>query len=259
MNTLERLKRHLDGLPERKPIIRKSLLELGPLDEVDAALNDLVAEGTLMCATEGVFAKPHTSEFGTWIGFGAWEAAKAFCENEGHAIGLTPMEWANAIHLSTQVVAKPTYLTDGPTRDVPFGTGRTIHFIHASLRDMRLTQTVGGGAILGLEWARPPYPMLAVRQLAKDLGQEDFAAFLQEAAQEGGWIAKAARAYETAFGHDAGDCVLDLDNRRDRDCLNHGFAEAFREHDERREAYMEALKQHLASLESVEKEGGHEA
>ncbi len=259
MNTFERLNRYLEGLPEGKPILRKSILDLGPPDEVDAALKTLVDDGTLMRATVGVFGKPQTSKFGKWIGFGAWEAAKAFCENEGQVMGLTPAELANGLHLSTQVVAKPTYITDGPTREVAFKEGPTLHFIHASPRDMRLTQTVGGGAVLGLEWVQPSYPLTAVRQLARDLSREHFLDFLQAAEGEGGWIGKAAHVYETVFGPDAPEDVLDLDREPDREGMNCGFADSFLEHDQQREAWTEGLTRLLASKTSAEKEGGHEA
>lgn len=259
MNTYERLKHHLEGLPDRKPLTKKTLSDLGPPEELDAALDDLVARGLLVCATEAVYWKPTPSEWGAGLGFGPWETAKAICERDGHTMGLTPAEWANAVLLSTQVVAKPTYITDGPTRDVPFGSCGTIHFIHASARDMRLTQSLGGGAVLGMEWAQPSHPLIAVRRLAKDMTQGDFAAFVREAEGVGGWIARTAGAYRSAYGPDAVEDVLDLDREPDREGLNCSFTDAFLEHDRQREAWTEGLIRHLASKRFVGKEGGYEA
>lgn len=246
MTTLDRLKRYVEELPERNPIIRRALSDLGPADEVDAAINALVAEGVLMRATEGVFGKPHTSEFGTWVGFGAWETAKAICENEGLAIGLTPIEWANTVHLSTQVVAKPTYITDGPSREVVLEDGTTIEFTHASPRDIRLAQTLGAGAVLGLEWAHPAFPLIAVRQLARDLSPEGFSAFLQEGKGVGGWVARVADAFENALGNGDDGSFFDLGDRSARRGIVRGFSETFLGHERRCEAGAEALNRYLA-------------
>lgn len=47
MTTLERLKQYIEHLSERKPLTKRALSELGPPEEVDAALANLVAHGVL--------------------------------------------------------------------------------------------------------------------------------------------------------------------------------------------------------------------
>lgn len=197
MDTQTRIRTHVAGVPEAVPMLRGAFHPFGSPEKVDAALAALVAEGVLLEVAEGVFGKAVQTEFGVLPGFGAWEVAKAITEAAGHQIGYIPLAWANLLHLSRQVVAKVIFMTDGPDRVIRFGKG-TIRLEHASAEDVRLSQSIAGGAVLGLPHADANDPQESLHTLHRLLDPSDWATFLQEAQTRGGWIAQAVAAYDAA-------------------------------------------------------------
>lgn len=264
MNTLGRVRRHVQDLPESQPIVAKNLYHLGQPEDVDAALATLVGEGILLREAEGVFGKPIHSEFGIHVGFGSWEIAKAICEADGHALGVTPAEWANRVHLSTQMVVVPSYITDGPTREIPWGQHGKIYFAHASDRDIRLSQSLGGGALLGLEWEHPQFPYVAVKSLFKLLRQDDFQVFLTEAGATGGWVAHVAKVFEDAHveagvakepdanSREAPQGLFEFDPKTLNGIIDRAFCHAFQENEARRDERLRALEKELVFRKEAE-------
>ncbi len=200
MDIQAQIRTYVAGAPEKTPILQRAFEAFGDPEVVDAALASLVSEGILLEEADGVFGKAMHTKFGPWSGFGPWEIAKALAEADGHQIGRIALEWANLLHLSRQVVAEVVFLTDGPDRVIRNGN-RTIRLEHASPEEVRLSQTLAGGAVLGLPHA-DGHPQESIRILHRLFKPADWAAFLREAKAQGGWIARAVTVYQAALGRE---------------------------------------------------------
>jgi hypothetical protein len=127
----QQLLRSATRLGPGKPFLAKDFLDIGSRASVDMALGSLAKEGAIRRIRRGLYDIPRVSEtLGGELSPDVDAAAHALARRYRWKIVPDGPWAANLLGLSTQVPAKITYLSDGPSRSVPIGR-RTIQFKHA--------------------------------------------------------------------------------------------------------------------------------
>ena len=115
---VDRLCRHGRG----KVFTPKDFLDIGSRDAVDQALSRLARADTVQRLGRGLYCYPKVNKrLGIAIPPDVDEIADALARQTGSRIAPSGATAANRLGLSTQVPAKPVYLTDGRSRQVRIG------------------------------------------------------------------------------------------------------------------------------------------
>src|SRR5262245_61576495 len=121
-----------------KVFTSKDFLDLGTREAVDQALSRLARAGQIRRLGRGLYHCPRVNNaLGMELAPDADEVARALARKTRSRIVPSGAVAANALGLSTQVPARPVYLTDGRTRQVRIGN--TVFTVrHAAPKDLPL-------------------------------------------------------------------------------------------------------------------------
>jgi hypothetical protein len=129
---LDRIRRQGRG----KVFIPKDFLDLASRAAADQSLSRLARSGAIERIARGLYHYPRWNErLGIPLGPDLDEIAEALARQTGSRVVPSGAVAANRLGLSTQVPAKPVYLTDGRTRQVRIGT-MTIQIRHAAPKEL---------------------------------------------------------------------------------------------------------------------------
>ena len=129
---LDRIRGHDRG----KVFTPKDFLDLGSRDAVDQSLSRLVKSGEIQRLGRGLYHYPRVNKrLGIPIDPDLDEIAEALGRQTGTRVLPSGAAAANRLGLSTQVPAKPVYLTDGRTRQVRIG-GMVFQIRHAAPKEL---------------------------------------------------------------------------------------------------------------------------
>ena len=118
-------------------------LDIGSRASVDQALSRLAKRGMIRRLMRGLYDYPKKSRRFGLLSQSLDDVAKAIARKNNHVLQLSPSIAANLLGLSTQVPAKLTYMTNGPTRTKKVGR-QVIQFRNASSKTL-----VGAGRKTG--------------------------------------------------------------------------------------------------------------
>jgi hypothetical protein len=119
-----------------KVFIPKDFLDLGSRDAADQSLSRLARRGEIERLGRGLYHYPRMNErLGIPLGPDLDEIAEALARQTGSRVVPSGAVAANRLGLSTQVPAKPVYLTDGRTRRVRI-SNLTIQIRHAAPKEL---------------------------------------------------------------------------------------------------------------------------
>ncbi|MBV8193217.1 MAG: type IV toxin-antitoxin system AbiEi family antitoxin domain-containing protein, partial [Alphaproteobacteria bacterium] len=119
-----------------KVFIPKDFLDLGSRAAADQSLSRLVKSGALERLGRGLYHYPRVNaRLGIPIGPDADEIAEALGRQTGSRVVPSGAVAANRLGLSTQVPARPVYLTDGRTRQARVGD-TVIQIRHAAPKEL---------------------------------------------------------------------------------------------------------------------------
>ncbi len=128
----------------------KDLLNLGPRGSVDVALSKMTSEGRIRRLSRGLYEVPKHSDFlGGPLSPDSDQIAQAIARRYRWRIIPEGALAANMLGLSTQVPARISYLSDGPTRQVKVGR-QTIRFKHARPKQMGVASAASSLVIQAL-------------------------------------------------------------------------------------------------------------
>lgn len=113
----------------------RHLDDIGSRAAIDQALHRLTQQGCIRRIARGVYDLPAIHPIFGPLTPNPDTVAKAVAEASGHKLQVTPARAANLLGVSTQVPAKPLYLTDGRSRKVKVGN-QILYLKHASDRMM---------------------------------------------------------------------------------------------------------------------------
>lgn len=195
MSTMGDIRNHLSAIPTGRPFASAAFRRYGNRAAIDQAFSRLTKSGEVVRLAQGLYLQPRISPIVGPIMPTDVEIAKAVVEPEGATIAIPGAVWALKFRLTTQMMLKTIFLTDGSTRHVRLGNA-VLTIQHAPPRTMRLAGTQPGRAMLALEWlGEPASPMEAIGRIRSVLSDSEFDEFLAEAQAAGGWIPKAAKAF----------------------------------------------------------------
>ena len=173
----------------------KDFLDLGSRDAADQSLSRLVRSGEIQRLGRGLYHYPRVNErLGIPIGPDPDEIAEALGRQTGSRVLPSGAAAANRLGLSTQVPAKPVYLTDGRTRQVRIG-GMVFQIRHAAPKELSAASRTSAMVFqalrhLGRDGCRRSSDRApATRALSADQRQE----LLRDARYTTDWIAAVVR------------------------------------------------------------------
>jgi hypothetical protein len=114
----------------------KDFLDLGSRDAADQSLSRLVKGGEIQRLGRGLYHYPRVNErLGIPLGPDLDQIAEALGRQTGSRVVPSGAVAANRLGLSTQVPAKPVYLSDGRTRQVRIGS-TVFQIRHAAPKEL---------------------------------------------------------------------------------------------------------------------------
>ena len=172
----------------------KDFLDLAGRDAVDQALSRLVRQGALQRIGHGLYHVPRTNKrLGIAVPPDPDVVAQAIGRRTGSRVALSPAAIANRLGLSTQVPAKPVYLTDGRSRSVRVGN-QTIRLKHVAAKQLSDTDDATGlvfQAIIAVGESSLDHKAIEAFRRRLSLAQRKH--LLCKARYADAWVADAAR------------------------------------------------------------------
>jgi hypothetical protein len=184
-----------------KVFASKDFLDLGSREAVDQALSRLAKAGEIQRLGRGLYHYPRTNpRLGIELPPDPDEIASALARRTGTRVVPSGALAANRLGLTTQVPAKPVYLTDGRTRRVR--AGDTVFVIqHVPPKDLPAGSPTSAVVFQALRYlGRDAINEEIVSRLRSALSVEDRRRLLHDARYTTGWIAEVAR--EVAAGNE---------------------------------------------------------
>jgi hypothetical protein len=182
------------GQGRGKVFTPKDFLDLGSRDAADKSLSRLVQAGEIQRLGRGLYHYPQMNKrLGIPLGPDLDEIAAALARQTGSRVVPSGAVAANRLGLSTQVPAKPVYLTDGRTREVRIGS-TTFQLRHTAPKEFPVgcrTSAMVFQALRHLGQAAVDNQVAA--QLRRVLSAEQQQELLRDARYTTDWIAAVVR------------------------------------------------------------------
>ncbi len=182
------------GTGRGKVFTSKDFLDLGSREAIDQALSRLARAGEIQRLGRGLYHFPQMNErLGIPLSPDADEIAEALARQTGSRIAPSGAMAANRLGLSTQVPAKPVYLTDGRTRQVRVGS---LVFVirHAAPKELPLGSRISAMVFQALRYlGRSAVDSEAISRLRRGLSPQQKGELLRDARYTTDWIADVVR------------------------------------------------------------------
>lgn len=177
-----------------KVFIPKDFLDLGSRDAADQSLSRLVKGGEIQRIGRGLYHYPRVNErLGIPLGPHLDEIAEALARQTGSRVAPSGAVAANRLGLSTQVPAKPVYLTDGRSRQVRIGN-TLFQLRHTAPKELPTGSRTSAMVFQALRHiAAAAVDDRVVAQLRRALSAEQRQDLLRDARYTTDWIAAIVR------------------------------------------------------------------
>jgi hypothetical protein len=174
-------------------VTSKDFLDLAGRAAVDQALCRLVRDGVLVRIRRGLYHLPRRNpKLDLDVPPDPDAIAAAIGRQTGSPVAPSDATVANRLGLSTQISAKPVYLTTGRSRTMQIGT-RTFRFQRVSPRRMPAEDDAVSRAIQALHAAGPDPDEATIVALRTILTSRQRRDLLERAKYDVGWLARSAR------------------------------------------------------------------
>ena len=182
------------GQGRGKVFTPKDFLDLGSRDAADQSLSRLVKGGEIQRLGRGLYHYPRVNErLGIPLGPDLDEIAEALARQTGSRVVPSGAVAANRLGLSTQVPAKPVYLTDGRTRQVRIGS-TTFQLRHAAPKEFPVGCRTSAMVFQALRHlGQVAVDDQVVSQLRRVLSSEQLKELLRDARYTTDWISTVVR------------------------------------------------------------------
>jgi hypothetical protein len=195
MNTIqEDILDRIRGQGRGKVFIPKDFLDLGSRDAADQSLSRLVKSGEIQRLGRGLYHFPRMNErLGIPLGPDLDEIADALGRQTGSRVVPSGAVAANRLGLSTQVPAKPVYLSDGRSRQVRIGS-TVIQIRHAAPKELPVGSRTSAMVFQSLRHlGQVAVDDQVVAQLRRVLSPKQRQELLRDARYTTDWIAAVVR------------------------------------------------------------------
>ncbi len=162
-------------------------LTVAARSSVDQALSRLVKGGKLRRLARGLYDFPKLHPKLGPLSPASDNVAQALARETGSQVQIAGARAANALGLSTQVAAKSTYLTDGPSRRVVLGK-RVVDLRHASPKHLIAPGSPAGTVVQALRHVGPARAADVAQIAARWLSANDKKALASTAVQAPAWM-----------------------------------------------------------------------
>jgi hypothetical protein len=187
---VDRLRRHGRG----KVFTPKDFLDIGGREAVDQALSRLARAETVQRLGRGLYYYPKMNKrLGIAIPPDVDEIADALARQTGSRIAPSGATAANRLGLSTQVPARPVYLTDGRSRQVRVGNFVVV-VRHVSPKELPVGHRTSATVLQALRYlGRDAVDATMVSRIRKALSPRNRSQLLRDARYTTDWIGDAVR------------------------------------------------------------------
>jgi hypothetical protein len=187
----------LDQIRKRgrgKVFIPKDFLDLGSRAAADQSLSRLVKGGEIERLGRGLYHYPQMNErLGIPLAPDLDEIADALGRQTGSRVVPSGAVAANRLGLSTQVPAKPMYLTDGRTRQVRIDS-TVIQLRHAAPKELPVGSCTSAMVFQALRYlGQAAVDDRVITRLRRSLSAEQRQELLRDARYTTDWIAAVVR------------------------------------------------------------------
>ncbi|OHV77303.1 DUF6088 family protein [Rhizobium sp. LCM 4573] len=162
-------------------------LDIAGRAAVDQALSRLVKNGKLRRLGRGLYDFPRVHPQLGALSPASDDVAKALARETGSRVQIAGVRAANALGLSTQVPAKSTYLTDGPSRRVVLGK-RVVDLRHASSKHLIAPGSAAGTVVQALRHVGAVRARDVAQIAARRLSASDKKTLASTAVQAPAWM-----------------------------------------------------------------------
>ncbi|MCF6114595.1 DUF6088 family protein [Mesorhizobium muleiense] len=162
-------------------------LDVAGRSAIDQALSRLAKSGQLRRLARGLYDFPKVHpKFGA-LSPAPDDIAQALARETGSHVQIAGARAANALGLSTQVPAKSTYLTDGPSRRVVLGK-RVVDLRHASPKHLIAPGSAAGTVVQALRHLGAVRAADVAQVAARRLSVNDKKTLASTAVQAPAWM-----------------------------------------------------------------------
>jgi hypothetical protein len=162
-------------------------LDMAARATVDQALSRLVKGGKLRRLAQGLYDFPKVHPKLGPLSPAPDEIARALARETGSQVQIAGARAAYALGLSTQVPAKSTYLTDGPSRRVVLGK-RVVDLRHASPKHLIAPGSPAGTVVQALRHVGPARAADVAQIAGRRLSATDKKKLASTATQAPAWM-----------------------------------------------------------------------
>jgi hypothetical protein len=162
-------------------------LDIAGRAAVDQALSRLVKGGKLRRLARGLYDFPKVHAQLGLLSPAPDDIAQALARETGSQLQIAGARAANALGLTTQVPAKNTYLTDGPSRRVVLGK-RVVDLRHASPKHLIAPGSAAGTVVQALRHVGAMRAGDVVQIAARRLSANDKKTLASSAVQAPAWM-----------------------------------------------------------------------
>lgn len=162
-------------------------LDVAGRSAIDQALSRLAKGGHLRRLARGLYDFPKVHPRLGPLSPTPDDVAQALARETGSNVQIAGARAANALGLSTQVPAKSTYLTDGPSRRVVLGK-RIVDLRHASPKHLIAPGSPAGTVVQALRHVGPIRAADVAQVAARRLSANDKKTLASTAVQAPAWM-----------------------------------------------------------------------
>ncbi len=162
-------------------------LDVAARATIDQALSRLVKNGKLRRLARGLYDFPKMHPQLGPLSPAPDDVAQALARETGSQVQIAGARAANALGLSTQVPAKSSYLTDGPSRRVVLGK-RVVDLRHASPKHLIAPGSAAGTVVQALRHVGAVRAADVARIASRRLSASDKKTLASNAVQAPAWM-----------------------------------------------------------------------
>jgi hypothetical protein len=140
MSVREQIESKIKYAPKGKLFILSDFSQIADYNSVKINVQNLVKAGILEKVYSGIYMKPNYAEFlGINLPPDIYELVRTYARKFNWTITPSGSTALNMLGLDTQVPAKMSFISTGPTRKIEVN-GMTVQFLHRVLRDSNYSE-----------------------------------------------------------------------------------------------------------------------
>lgn len=200
MKTSPNILKYIQKTPLGEPFTTAKLLKYGARATVDKALSRLAIAGKIVRLTHGVYVRPEQNRFVGAVLPEPFKVVEVIAQKTNEIIQVSGVEAARQLGLSTQVPAKPIFLTTGQSRKFTVGN-LEVTLKHVSRKKIPLAKSKVGLAILALWYlGKKQMDSQIIGKIQKKLSAIEFKKFLSSQEYMPAWMSNLVLQYKNK-GH----------------------------------------------------------